>query len=254
MTIGVGFKCVNGIVLGADTQITWPGNHKYYENKIFARSEGLSDNPWSVAFTYAGNPNLAKSFHAKFIAAIPHIPRPVTEEKLQQAVEAVLSLFTFDSDQNVLQMIGGLVAGGEPVLIETSGCVVNPVGQIASIGVGDSSVLRFLKPLIADGVSRVRPAINAAIALVLQAKRYVDQCGGDTTIVVLRRNRWYENVDASRINRVEQTFLRLENQIQAVATALFDKTVDDAAFGTIVNKLAEELKDEHVQAQIPLDD
>ena len=254
MTVGIGFKCMGAIVLGADTQITWPGNHKYYENKIFLHGEGGSNDPWSIAFTYAGNPNLAKSFHGKFVAATPLIPRPVTAQKLQEAVEAVLSLFTFDSDQNYLQMIGGLVAEGEVRLIETTGAVVNPVPRVATIGVGDSSVLRFLKPLIADKAFSVRPAVNAAIALVLQAKRYVDQCGGDTNVVVLRPKRLYEEIDAGRIYRAEQTFLRLEKHIQAVAAALFDKRVEDAEFDAILSKLMEELKHEHEQAQIPVDD
>lgn len=254
MTVGVGFKCMDAVVLGSDTQITWPGYHKHYENKIFLHGAGGDNNPWSTGFTYAGSPNLAKSFHGKFVAATPLIPPPMTADKLQQAVETVLSLFTFDNDQNSLQMIGGLVAGGEPVLIETSGCVVNRVARVASVGVGDSSVLRFLKPLIADGVFRVRPAVNAAIALVLQAKRYVDQCGGETNVVVLRRNRWYEDVDATRIYNAEQTFLRLEKRIQAVSVALFDRRIGDEEFDSILGRLIEDLKGEHFQAQVPMDD
>ncbi len=35
MTIGIGIKCTDGVVLSSDTQITFPGSHKYYESKIF---------------------------------------------------------------------------------------------------------------------------------------------------------------------------------------------------------------------------
>ena len=45
-----------------DTQITFPESHKYYEQKIRPHT-----NPsWSMAFTYAGSPNLMRTFNEKF--------------------------------------------------------------------------------------------------------------------------------------------------------------------------------------------
>ena len=50
------------IVLCSDTQITFPESHKYYERKIHPHT-----NPsWSMAFTYAGSPNLMRTFNEKF--------------------------------------------------------------------------------------------------------------------------------------------------------------------------------------------
>jgi hypothetical protein len=56
---------LHGIVLCSDTQITFPESHKYYEHKIYPPT-----NPsWSIAFTYAGSPNLMKMFNLKFATA-----------------------------------------------------------------------------------------------------------------------------------------------------------------------------------------
>ena len=74
VTIGIGFLCDAGIILGADNQITWPTNHKYYECKIYR----FSFDRCPVAFTFAGNPNLMKMFHGKFEAAMKLVPPPYT--------------------------------------------------------------------------------------------------------------------------------------------------------------------------------
>ncbi|HEY6306619.1 MAG TPA: hypothetical protein VI488_09210, partial [Candidatus Angelobacter sp.] len=77
MSIGVGFHCPCGIVLCADTQITYPANHKYYEKKIYLQAQG----DWLAGFSYAGNPNLMKSFDGKFRDAMTVIPGPYTAAK-----------------------------------------------------------------------------------------------------------------------------------------------------------------------------
>jgi hypothetical protein len=35
MTIGIGFECMAGVILGADRQMTAAGHHKFFERKIF---------------------------------------------------------------------------------------------------------------------------------------------------------------------------------------------------------------------------
>jgi Resolvase, N terminal domain len=41
MTIGVEFPCRDGIVICADTRITWPARHKFYECKIYPHHRAL---------------------------------------------------------------------------------------------------------------------------------------------------------------------------------------------------------------------
>jgi hypothetical protein len=65
VTIGIGFKCIDGIVICADTQITVPESHTYYAPKIWDDRD--PDNRWSLVFTYAGSPDLMDSFKDKLV-------------------------------------------------------------------------------------------------------------------------------------------------------------------------------------------
>jgi hypothetical protein len=63
VTIGIGFKCIDGVVLAADQQVTWGESHKSYERKFRSHSSG---DEWNASFTFSGSPVLFKSFNDKF--------------------------------------------------------------------------------------------------------------------------------------------------------------------------------------------
>src|ERR1700674_33374 len=78
VSIGIAFRCSDGIVVCADTQITWQ-RHKDYESKV----NYLSGIDWTMASVYAGNPHLMKSFFAKFIELVkarPHDKEATVKE------------------------------------------------------------------------------------------------------------------------------------------------------------------------------
>src|ERR1700719_3848454 len=61
VTIGVGIKCTDGIVLCADSQFTFQNSHKFYDTKIY--NLHLDKRPGWVCFTFAGDPGLMDMFH-----------------------------------------------------------------------------------------------------------------------------------------------------------------------------------------------
>src|ERR1039458_9611374 len=87
VTIGVGFRCVDGIVLCADNQITWQGSHKAYECKI--RQHRTDE--WTLVNTFSGDPEVFKSFNEKFDEAMPHASNPHTARQIRSVIASVIS-------------------------------------------------------------------------------------------------------------------------------------------------------------------
>jgi hypothetical protein len=256
VTIGIGFKCINGIVLAADTQVTLQDSHKYYECKLYPHKQ----DEWTVVFTFAGDPMLMKSFDGKFKDAMKLCPPPYTVSKISDAIETVLQFFDVlrdrPTDLNLLCAVSVPSAGY--ALFKTQGHIIHEVHAYDYVGFGDSSVIRFLAPLLADLDASIVPSMNhfqyiqrqaVAIAtyLVLKAKTHVDGCGGDTEVWVVRPNGMLEPKGLGEIYRLEQKMLAIELYVKRTATVFFDKRFPDQDFERILQQLERVLKDEHFQ-------
>jgi hypothetical protein len=248
VTIGIGFLCSDGIVLCSDTQVTWQQFHKYYEHKI--RSHG--GDGWTLAFTYSGNPSVMKMFDGKFAnAAASYLNNPPDARTVQNMVETVLSTIdVLDNDPNSLCMLCGIVIPKkEMLLIHTEGKVVSTVDEHHFVGCGDSSVLRYLIPTLtkhSSGYSAWQ-AVNIGVYLTLQAKRYVDGCGGDTDILILKPNGHTTTTEAYHI---EQELLKLEFLMDRTATGLFDIAMSDEEFQDHLKRFVKAVEDEREELKL----
>lgn len=242
MTIGVGFHCIDGVALFADTQITFPANHKYYERKIYSQSYSHA---CSVAFTYAGNPDLMKMFYGKFHADMDGLlGKAMTVPIIQETIETVLAnmdLVATDSDG--LFMLCGIVASSNMVLLKTDRQIVRKVDHFDYVGCGDSSVLRYLSPLLITS-RRVTTAYaqKAATYLIRQAKRYVDGCGGETTGHVLLKNG--DNVMVAHVEELENRLTSLQGMLWGVGRLAFDAQDSDSDMDTRLEQLKVALRNE----------
>lgn len=241
MTIGVGFRCDLGVVLCSDTQITWTSRHKAYETKQFYVS-GIN---WTMASVYAGDPQLWKSFRDKFKELIK--AEVTTIKELRDILEQAICYFSeLDSDPTALCLLVGFVIGNKQMsLVKTEGKLISDVEVFDYIGCGDSSLLRYLTPIMAD---RDRwPTISEALYIgaywVLQAKRWVEDCGGDTEVFVLHWNGGMLNRNGSTYNW-EQHLLRLELELAKVLKALGDARVDEREFEKRLEMLSRHLREE----------
>jgi hypothetical protein len=241
VSIGVGFKCLDGIVLCADNQITYPANHKYYERKIYSHTIGTLEG--AVAFTFAGNPNLMKMFNGKFQAGLGLIPKPYTADKIHTLIETLLDqMDILDSDPDGLHLLCAIGTPSGMKLLKSDRKAIGDVTGFEYVGVGDSSVLRYLSPLlIRRPTLRINEAMNIGIYLVLQAKRYVDGCGGETDAISITDRAIVTNT-AGTYN-VEQILLQMEHAIGQVANAFFDSDKTDEEVQQFIDRLAGKMKD-----------
>ncbi len=239
MTIALGFACEDGIVLGADTQLTASGSHKGYACKLFA--DGSST--WSAAVTYAGYTSFVDSFNDRFQEEISNAEKQwtVTPALVRDVITSILR--TFDaSDSDSTELLCGIsLAGKNQRLFKTKGTLVSEVKDHAYIGVGDSSVIRYILPLIArHGIQDAQQACLVATYLIRAAKMYIDGCGGDTDIWMLKpsgeRVVWGGHTAA-----VEDQLAMAEYFFSEAATGLLGGT-DDEKFEDAIARLVTSLK------------
>jgi hypothetical protein len=241
VTIGVGFRCDAGIVLCSDTQITWKDRHKAYESKQFY----LSGINWTMASVYAGDPQLWKSFRDKFNELIKAEVETVKE--LRDILETALCYFNeLDSDPTNLSLLMGFVIREKEIkLVKTEGKLLSDVYTFDYIGCGDSSLLRYLTPITADKDRwlTINQALYAGTYWVLQARRWVENCGGDTEAFVLHWNGRMHKRNDTTFNW-EQHLLRLELDLSQLLKNLGDTNVKDGEFEDRLAMLCRHLREE----------
>lgn len=184
MTVGVGFQCLDGVVLAADRQITKEGGLKYEEQKIF---RGLYDNV-ECASTYAGDPGMAKTLFEDIFKSIRWtFGRPKREDVLitdvfKRTIEEILKKRQNDSVE-LLITFRAKTTGISPFLFRVQGLTVVK-SERDYIGVGDSSVLRYIGELLMGSELSVKQAKIAGIYMVSLANRFIDGCKGTDILVM----------------------------------------------------------------------
>jgi hypothetical protein len=195
------------------------------------------------------------SFFGKFKEALAIVPAPYTCPRIQDAIETLLGIMDLvDTDPDGLHMLCGIVSPGSGMrLLKTSRKIVSEVQGYDYVGVGDSSLLRFLGSMLNNSSSfTARQAFMLATYFVMRAKAYIDGCGGDTDALILRPDgqTWPKS---GQTYNAEQQMLFVEQYLRKIVPTLYDKRVSDEEFGAMVDGLAKDLKDEHFQIGISIE-
>lgn len=246
MTIGVGFRCEDGIVLCADNQITWPQSHKFYERKLYQHRT----QEWTMVNTFAGDPELVKSFNDKFDEAIRLLPAPITGKRFREAIETMLGLLPHTDDFYMLCAVA--IPNTELRLFRTTGEVAREVTTFDYIGAGDSSLLRYLSSLLTECIAEEfgsEYAYQIGCYLVLKAKTFIEGCGGDTDVSIVRPTGNVEIRDGESYN-TEQNFLRLEQAFRKAAAASLDPRIPERNLDDLLGKMSERIKQNNHQLRV----
>jgi hypothetical protein len=188
-----------------------------------------------MASVYAGDPHLWKSFRNKFAEVLQthfkaNSREPATSKELRDILETALCYFSeLDSDPLALCLLMGFViTNKEILLVRTEGKLISDVYVFDHIGCGDSSLLRYLTPITAerDRWPTISQALYTGTYWVLQAKRWVEDCGGDTEAFVLHWNGRMHQRNGVTSNW-EQHLLGLELEFAKVLKNLGDTAIND---------------------------
>jgi 20S proteasome alpha/beta subunit len=196
MTIVVGFQCSDGVVIAADRLLSAEGSHKFQEEKLLP-IECLNS---TFYLAYSGSPVLAKEAREKLLHRLDAIDsdflgrKPITRQQAQECIETTLVEMAqqrFDR-LSLSLLIVAIYPNASPDLWIFSDNGFHTVFDFEVIGVGDSSLIRYLQQLYhtSDTVSYCE---RLAIFLIEKAKAHIDGCGGQTDLVTIATNskgRW----------------------------------------------------------------
>jgi hypothetical protein len=205
MTIGVGFECMDGIILGADRQMTSPGWHKYSEKKLFHDVE----NERIVALIGGDDLSLAKELWWKLLEY------PLTDwESCQIALASILDGMGRLSNELPLQFICGLALKKDVHLFGFRGKGVYPImDELGIICVGDSSLVRYLSRNVELFWQQLSDGVATATYLLKRAEEFIDGCRGPMDIIVLRPGPSITVIDPNLLDDLDKRIVK--NQAKA---------------------------------------
>ncbi|HUY14501.1 MAG TPA: hypothetical protein VMX16_12895 [Terriglobia bacterium] len=187
MTAVIGMVCSDGIVIAADQQISVPGQFKYHECKIEVQDRSPD---WIVTFAYAGSPSLMKEAKGKILEKLRKDVPDVTPEAVHAVAESVLEGMGRQYVELDLQLLIATVTVSSLELLRFDGQsrALYAADGFNCLGVGDSSLIRFLSDALYSKTMSIYDAANLAVYLIDKAKKYIDHCGGETDLITIKRS------------------------------------------------------------------
>ena len=185
MTIAIGMRCIDGIVLAADQEITGPSGVKYPEEKIRI----IEGKGFVLALTYADSTGLMKEVQKKildFIGKTPDIE--ITPEAVYNNAESILiGMGRQQNDLNLqlLIAISTLYEGPEMFIFNGSG--FHRADGFNCLGVGDSSLIRYLSKPLYNPLLATENAKNLGIYLVAKGIDCIAGCGEPINVAIIKR-------------------------------------------------------------------
>jgi len=226
MTIAVGFQCKNGFVFASDRQMshgqaTDYGGFSHYETKTF----GIDSVSFSAVLTGAGNHgDLIRPFAEALFANLSEGESHETEtylsiDQTRTILDATLN--DFASKGNAVpdaSFLLALVRGEEQQFLRSDGLIIRTAGPVEILGIGDTSLVRYLTDSIHSPDLGSLYAVCLAAYVVYAAKKYCPQyCGGLTDVHLLSGGRkpvdgvfWdaWTTVEPDEITALEDLYAR----------------------------------------------
>jgi len=220
MTIGVGFRCSDGVVLGCDSQMT-AGSDKWKEKKIVNFPQlGLKNDPY---FVYASDDaDFAKNAVNRLAESIQCAEKgnsevvPIIRAELKRIHKEYCRIYPKKEDRPIADLLFTL---REPslALFRVRGIEVTPIGKADYIGIGESVARATADPLFLPTYATHETARLALYALFM-AKEYVGFIDKPFHIVQLRdipnsdlipspRTQWLEEEEMERMEQDFKVFL-----------------------------------------------
>lgn len=247
MTIGIGIHCHDGIVLCSDTQMTAPQIYMKYEHpKIYQIARMGTAHDWTVAMTFAGDPVLMDALIDRMTPYLQtREPMPTVKDVQICLEEAMPELHKNLIQGDVgLDVLCGVTAKGEiSELFYASRTAVIRAGHIRYVGIGDSSLIRYLEAISWHLGIGTKEAIVVATYMVHQAKQYIEGVGGDTYGVILYPDGIAKFYDSGTTLDIEQRCDVLENAVRSLLKVFLDRErKSDEDFSAELRKFCETFK------------
>ncbi|MFZ0821690.1 MAG: hypothetical protein WAM91_16615 [Candidatus Acidiferrales bacterium] len=188
MTIAIAFQCKDGFVFASDRQMSHGratdfGGFSHYEAKTF----GIESESFSAVVCGSGNHgDLIRPFAETVFANLGEAEN-LSLEHTRTIMDATLGdLAHRNNAAPDASFLLAVVRGGEQQFLRSDGLVIRTAGPVEILGIGDTSLVRYLTDSIYSPDLGSLYAVCFAAYAVYAAKKYCPQyCGGATDVHVL---------------------------------------------------------------------
>jgi 20S proteasome alpha/beta subunit len=254
MTLIAGLKCVDGIVLAADTEESTyltRGRARKLVTRTFSQGKNKK-NPRTVAIAIAGAGSAAL-----IDTAVEQVFEAVSQTKgttvrhLKTTIrDALLRFYRHDLSNyptqnpldNIIDLLCGVrAANGELALYRASGPLIHTVSGFALCGSGE--IIRH----VVEELYQPTIAVPRAVALVLHllnlGKRYVTGVGGDSEILTLMTDGIPTQERLGGIRIKEQHLDHFNHLLGELLLKFPDKSITPEAFASAMTQIAADVQD-----------
>lgn len=244
MTIAAGFRCKDGVVLCADSEITL-GTGKTYQSKILPLSDALG-----CYLTYCGSADFAKELAGDLkreLAGISaNVPLPRIKNAYKQLFEQSCNPDNESTWTSILVTLREQVNGNDRAnLYAGRGRHFAPEAGYATLGIGQDQSEAIFNPLYASDMT-INDAIYMAIYALRLVKAFVPGCGGETTYIEVMDDGdlipWGP-LFRPRVEEVEQDFGFLQRVFRPILLDFANLEMGTKAFDGVFQAMAQLLRD-----------
>ena len=236
MTIIAGFKCIDGIVICADTQETLGTAKRDVPKLRFEPSDPLTEqeeNHSNLAAVFCGagdGPFIDKLVTDAWTASKEEKTLTAVCLAIECSIKAQYKEFGQIYQQGEcpeVQLIFGVKMDSQSRLFTAMGPVVNERFGFDSGGIGHYMADFLSSKLHHSQMTTMQCAILAAYIL-FEAKAHVDGCGGDSQIALLRNNNSSGTVDWARIGKITELVQVADDTASEILLAIANADDTDA--------------------------
>ncbi len=243
MTVGVGIACRNGIVLAADTQVTYIGSHKDYAPKI----DSFSAPEFSIGLTGAGSFDILNDTFSRVRREISASGPSYDDirDGIQRILTKTVQQHPSDTKDQYL-LVAVVIPPSTKRLIHFFKDRVTETPQRSRaefiIGCGNTHLTDHIKK---DWIKRkpesALEGLHWATYIVKLAKQFVDGCEGDTDAIVLHADGRVEVVSRERTKHYESYIEEVEEKIsdlfRRMGIGVENATELDVSLGCLCDEL-----------------
>lgn len=215
MTIAVGFRCTDGLVLAADRQVTCEDLLKLYRRKI-----GVVDVPHEKVLVIVGAGDtdyfgylyteIADNFQGKSLHDIRGLLQEITEDTYKKHIHPY-----HEQPESVLAAIVGVSVKGEgTALFRIHKSIVIDAEPITAIGSG-SILATYLADRFFYKTLSVEEAKFLAATIGQKVGAYDPYCGSDADVCIIGNNGEHKFVDSSEIGEMQSKLFLVDDELQA---------------------------------------
>ena len=246
MTIAMGLRYKDGIILAADTQVTIPGDYKMGQSKLRL----LRTNSCVAAFALAGDMEFTERsleiIEQHLNDARPSLPD--VREALDAACLQIKEKYRAVADDPYrplsLQLVTAIkIKDSEDIdFLKLSGPVVTPGKHYTFIGSGESLAEFLLRNAYQGPKASKESVVRSAAYILFHVKRHVDGCGGISQFLAIDKygethpfaDQEFEHED---LGSLEKSFAVMDNWIRNLVPKFVDHSINDAAFEQEVERI-----------------